>query len=115
MLVLSRKVGEKIQIGNDIVVMVTAIAGDRVRLGISGPPQVPIHREEIYRRVQGEEQGRINPVASRGAPGGASGARSGAQLCESTQSRGLANVVAAPLFARVGPALADVPNALYQG
>lgn len=47
MLVLSRKRGEKIRIGNDIEVTVLNISGTRVKLGFSGPPEVWIHREEV--------------------------------------------------------------------
>jgi len=51
MLVLSRKEGERICIGENIVVTVVAIRGDRVRLGFEGPREVPIHREEIMRAI----------------------------------------------------------------
>lgn len=54
MLVLSRKVGEQIRIGDDIVVTITAISGERVRIGVTGPLQVPIHRGEVYHRIHGE-------------------------------------------------------------
>lgn len=50
MLVLSRKVGEKILIGDSIVVTVLEIRGDRIRLGLDAPPHVPIHRQEVYDR-----------------------------------------------------------------
>jgi len=51
MLVLSRKEGERICIGENIVITVVAIRGDRVRLGFEGPREVPIHREEIMRAI----------------------------------------------------------------
>ena len=48
---LSRKIKELIVIGGDIEVTVIDIRGDRVKLGFTGPPNVPIHREEVYRRI----------------------------------------------------------------
>jgi carbon storage regulator len=51
MLVLTRKVGERIHIGEDIVVTVVRIQNDKVRIGIEAPTNVAIHREEVYRRV----------------------------------------------------------------
>jgi carbon storage regulator len=52
MLVLTRKINEKICIGRTIEVQVLATQGDRVKLGVIGPPEVAIHREEVYRRIQ---------------------------------------------------------------
>ena len=54
MLVLGRKIGEKVVIANDVVVTVVAIKGDTVKLGFEGPREVPIHREEVYQRIQAE-------------------------------------------------------------
>lgn len=56
MLVLSRKQYEKIIIGDSITLMVVAIQGDKVRLGIEAPKNVSIHREEVYRIIQQEKQ-----------------------------------------------------------
>ena len=61
MLVLSRKAGQKIKIGNDIEVTVSKICGDRVRLAFDAPPEVPIHRGEIFKRIQAEDR-RQEPV-----------------------------------------------------
>ena len=52
MLVLSRKQDEKIMIGDSITVMVVAIQGDKVRLGIEAPKDVSINREEVYQAIQ---------------------------------------------------------------
>jgi carbon storage regulator len=52
MLVLSRKRGEGIVIGNGVTLSVLEVRGDRVKLGFTGPADVPIHREEIYRRIR---------------------------------------------------------------
>jgi carbon storage regulator len=51
MLVLSRKKDERIMIGENIEVTVVEIRGDRVKLGFVGPSEVPIHREEVFRRI----------------------------------------------------------------
>lgn len=53
MLVLSRKRGERIVIGESIVITVVEIRGDKVRLGIVAPKDVPVHREEVYEALHG--------------------------------------------------------------
>ena len=53
MLVLSRKKNESIVINNDIVITVVDIRGDKVRLGIVAPKDVPVHREEVYEAIHG--------------------------------------------------------------
>jgi carbon storage regulator len=53
MLVLSRKPGESIVIDNDITVTVVGIEGGRVKLGFDAPRAVPIHRTEVYQRIEG--------------------------------------------------------------
>ncbi len=52
MLVLSRKANQRIVIGENIELVVVAVRGDRVQLGISAPSGVSIHREEVHRRIQ---------------------------------------------------------------
>lgn len=54
MLVLSRQRDERIVLGNGIVITVVDIRGDKVRLGIDAPPDVAVHREEVYRHINGE-------------------------------------------------------------
>ena len=54
MLVLSRKIGERIMIGNNIELMIMDVRGGTVRLGLEAPKEVAIHREEVFRRVQDE-------------------------------------------------------------
>ena len=54
MLVLSRREGQRITIGSGIEIVVTQISGNRVKLGISAPPEVPVHREELLDRLQHE-------------------------------------------------------------
>jgi carbon storage regulator len=54
MLVLSRKRGESIVIGNQITVTVLEVQGDRIKLGFTAPAELPIHRAEIYRAVHAD-------------------------------------------------------------
>ena len=51
MLVLSRRQGETIVIGDNITVTILAVNGDRVKIGVVAPAEVPVHREEIYQRI----------------------------------------------------------------
>jgi carbon storage regulator len=55
MLVLSRKLGERIVIGENVTITVVAVHGDRVKLGFEAPGSIAIHREEIHHRIQAEE------------------------------------------------------------
>ena len=55
MLVLSRKKNQQIMIGDDIVIAVVEIRGDKVRLGILAPNEVPVHRQEVYEAIKKEE------------------------------------------------------------
>ena len=56
MLVLSRKKNESIVINNDITITVVEIRGDKVRLGIVAPKDVPVHRQEVYEAIQRENR-----------------------------------------------------------
>ncbi|MFJ7794432.1 carbon storage regulator CsrA [Pseudomonas sp. NPDC096950] len=56
MLILTRRVNETINIGNDITVTVLGVEGMQVRLGINAPKEVEVHREEIYERIHGPKQ-----------------------------------------------------------
>jgi len=56
MLVLSRKKNESIVINNDIIITVVEIRGDKVRLGIIAPKDVPVHRQEIFDAIHGKEE-----------------------------------------------------------
>jgi carbon storage regulator len=60
MLILTRRVGETIIIGDDITVTVLGIKGHQVRLGINAPDEVTIHRSEVYERIKAEKQGEQN-------------------------------------------------------
>ncbi len=57
MLLLTRRVGECILIGDDIKIMVTEINGGHVRIGILAPREISVHREEVYNRIQKEKEG----------------------------------------------------------
>ena len=52
MLILTRKIGETIAIGEDIKIQVVSIKGRHVRIGIAAPAQTPVHREEVFQRIQ---------------------------------------------------------------
>ena len=66
MLILTRKIGESIKIGDDVTLTVLGMSGRQIRLGIDAPPQVSIHREEIYERIRAErEQGIVKPLPGK--------------------------------------------------
>jgi carbon storage regulator len=54
LLVLTRKVHQSIMIGDDVEIVVTAIKGEQVRLGINAPREIPVHRKEIYELIHGQ-------------------------------------------------------------
>lgn len=56
MLILTRRVGETVKIGHEVSVTVLGVKGNQVRIGISAPKNVAVHREEIYERIQAEVQ-----------------------------------------------------------
>ena len=56
MLILTRRVGETIMVGDDVQVTVLGIKGNQIRIGINAPEEVAVHREEIYNRIQAEKE-----------------------------------------------------------
>jgi len=62
MLILTRRVGETLMIGDDVTVTVLGVKGNQVRIGVNAPKDVSVHREEIYMRIQAEK--------NTSAPGG---------------------------------------------
>lgn len=55
MLILTRRVGEKIMLGDDVTITVMGVTGNQVKLGADAPKSIAVHREEIYRRIQNEK------------------------------------------------------------
>ena len=68
MLVLSRQRDESIMIGDNVVITVVDIRGDKVRLGIDAPREVPVHRQEVYDAIQREnlEASKVQPNDTQG-------------------------------------------------
>ena len=64
MLVLTRRVGEKLVIGDDVTVAILSVRGNQVRIGIAAPPEVQVHREEIYQRILKERVTDTNQAAA---------------------------------------------------
>jgi len=62
MLILTRRVGEKVRIGDDIEITILGLARGQVRVGISAPRSVPVHRQEVYERIRRAESRDPRPV-----------------------------------------------------
>lgn len=60
MLILTRRFGEKIMVGDDVVITVIKMDGGKVRLGIQAPEDMDIYREEVFKRLQEEKRGNAN-------------------------------------------------------
>ncbi|MBV1951926.1 MAG: carbon storage regulator CsrA [Cycloclasticus sp.] len=56
MLILTRKVGESLVIGDDVSIVVLGVKGNQVRIGVDAPKSVSVHREEIYNKIQDEKK-----------------------------------------------------------
>jgi len=69
MLILTRRVGETVVIGNDVDITVLGVKGNQVRLGVKAPREISVHREEIYRRIKGEAKEKAS-AAGRNGHGG---------------------------------------------
>lgn len=61
MLILTRRVGESLMVGDDITVTVLGVKGNQVRIGVNAPRDVAVHREEIYERIQEDDKQSASP------------------------------------------------------
>lgn len=68
MLILTRRVGETVMIGNEVTVTVLGVKGNQVRIGINAPKNVAVHREEIYERIKREQQGESSETRQEAGP-----------------------------------------------
>ena len=57
MLILTRRIGETLMVGDDVTITVLGVKGNQVRIGVNAPKDVAVHREEIYERIQSEKAG----------------------------------------------------------
>ncbi len=70
MLILTRRVGETLMIGDSVTVTVLGVKGNQVRIGITAPTDVAVHREEIYQRIQRGDEGGAASEPSEESPNG---------------------------------------------
>ena len=83
MLLLTRKLGENIRIGDDVKITIVEVKGNHVKLGIDAPPSVKVHRVEIYERIQMENR-RAQAQQGSVAPGSGSSGNDGTKPSDSS-------------------------------
>lgn len=69
MLILTRRVNESFRIGDDVIVTILGSKGNQVRIGIEADKSIPVHREEIWQRIQAEQQGNNDTDTKPGSEG----------------------------------------------
>ena len=97
MLLLTRKLGENIRIGDDVKITIVEVKGNHVKLGIDAPASVKVHREEIYERIQQE-----NRRNQAGAAAGSAGVKTGTAPGGTTDQDGAAEKPQRPAEAKGG-------------
>jgi len=96
MLLLTRRVGEAIMIGDEVVISITGVNGNQVRIGIDAPKSIAVHREEIYERIQAEK----SSGRSSGRPGYASADGPAHQPAHQVDDKGWIRASVPPRFVR---------------